>query len=424
MGLWQKMREAAGVVPKQEIANQLTGPMELEAALREMVGDARSGAGVVVTSTRAARLAAVGSCIRVLADDIAALPLILYREDQTGQKIKDKTNPLYSILKSRPNEWQTSFEFRQFMQRCKLLRGNGYAYKVTGFGGRIVELIPLHPNSVAPKQDSSTLEVTYEYTRKDGRRVILKQNEVLHLRGPSDDGLIGLNTVAHYRETIGDGIAMRDHGSRFFANGARPSATLEAEGKIGPEDKKAMREDFETLYSGIENSGRVAVLDQGVKYNQLSMSMEDAEYLDSRKFNRTEICGIFGVPPHKIGDLEKATFSNIEHQSLEYVNSSLMPHLVAWEQAIERDLISDPENFCKFNVDALLRGDFKSRQEGLAIQRRNGVINPNEWRDTEDMNRRADAGGEGYIIESNMQPDDGSFRGIKSKPEASNAPTE
>jgi HK97 family phage portal protein len=422
MGLLNKLGQLTGLVGRPRNENRLSGPLELEQAIRELVGDSRSSSGVVVNNTTAARLAAVGSCVRVLADDIAALPLVLYR--QTGDRREAaKDDPLYTLLKVRPNEWQTAFEFKQFQQRAMLLRGNGYALIVRGFGGRVQELIPLHPDRVVPKQDDRTLAVTYEYTRKDGRRVILEQKEVFHLRGPSIDGLVGLNTVTHYRETIGDGLALREHGSRFFANGARPSGTLEADGKIGPEDKKAMRSDFETLYSGVENTGRIAVLDQGVKYNAMSLTMEDAQYLDSRKFNRTEICGIFGVPPHKIGDLDRATFSNIEHQSLEYVNSSLMPHLVAWEQAAQRDLMGDPDLYCRFNTNALLRGDFKSRQEGLAIQRRNGVINPNEWRGLEEMNNRDDPGGNGYIIESNMQPDDGEFKGMARKSEASNAAT-
>jgi len=423
MGLFSKLGQLTGLGGRPRNENRITDPMELEKAIRELVGDSRSSSGVVVNNTTAARLAAVGSCVRVLQDDIAALPLVVYRK--TGDRREAaKDDPLYSLLKVRANEWQTAFEFKQFQQRAKLLRGNGYALIVRGFGSRIQELMPLHPDRVVPKQDDRTLAITYEYTRKDGRRVVLEQKEVFHLRGPSDDGVTGLNTVAHYRETIGDGLALREHGSRFFANGARPSGTLEAGGKIGPEDKKAMRSDFETLYSGVENTGRIAVLDQGVKYNPMSLTMEDAQYLDSRKFNRTEICGIFGVPPHKIGDLDRATFSNIEHQSLEYVNSSLMPHLVAWEQAAQRDLMGDPDLYCKFNTNALLRGDFKSRQEGLAIQRRNGVINPNEWRGLEEMNNRDDAGGDGYIIESNMQPDDGTFKGMNRKAEANNAATE
>ncbi|MFH1806837.1 MAG: phage portal protein [Pseudomonadota bacterium] len=420
MGLIETLKQRVGFGARPRNENRITEAVDLETAIRELVGSGRASSGVVVTPTTASRLAAVGSCIRVLQDDIAALPLVLYRQEGDRREAA-KDDPLYAVLKVRANEWQTAFEFKQYLQRSKLLRGNGYALIVRGFGGNIQELIPMHPDRVKPKQDDRTLAVTFEYTRPDGRRVVLEQSEVFHLRGPSDDGILGLSPIHHYRETIGDGLALREHGSRFFANGARPSGTLEVDGVMTPEAKKAMRSDFETLYSGVDKSGKVVVLDQGVKYNPMSLSMEDAQYLDSRKFNRAEICGIFGVPPHKIADLERATFSNIEHQSLEYVNSSLMPHLVAWEQAAQRDLMTDPDLYCRFNTNALLRGDFKSRQEGLAIQRRNGVINANEWRALEEMNNREDAGGAGYIIESNMQPDDGAFKGMARKSETNNA---
>ncbi|MCA1971310.1 MAG: phage portal protein [Caenispirillum sp.] len=388
--------------------NAITGPMDLEEAVRELNGGGgMSTAGIPVTVDAAQRLAAVAACVRVLSDDVAHLPLVLFRSTD-GRREPASDLPLYRLLKDRPNEWQTAFEFKQQLQRDKLFRGNGYAYKVRGYRGDVQELIRMHPDRTEPMQDATTLEVRYRYTRLDGRQVILNRSEVFHLRGPSDDGLKGLNPIRLHRETIGDGIALREHGSRFFSNGAKPGGVLQADGKVGPEAKKALREDFEELYRGVENSHRVAILDQGVKYQPMSITMEDAQYLDARKFNRSEICGIYGVPPHKIGDLERATFSNIEHQALEYVHASLLPHLVCWEQAIGRDLIEEEGLYAKFNVSALLRGDAKSRAEALQIQRRNGVISANEWRELEDMNPRTDDGGDGYIVESNMRPDDGS----------------
>lgn len=396
-----------------DIKAQITAPMDLEQALRELNGEGLSASGVAVTVDAAQRLAAVAACVRVLSDDVAQLPLVVFRRaDGTRRPAED--HPLYRLLKDRPNEWQTAFEFKQQMQRDKLFRGNAYAFKVRGYRGDVQELIRLHPDRVEPMQDAVTMEVSYRYTRPDGRQVIMKRAEVFHLRGPSDDGLKGLNPIRLHRETIGDGIALREHGSRFFSNGAKPLGVLQASGKV--DNKSAMREDFESLYRGTENAHKVAILDQGVEYKPVSISMEDAQYLEARKFNRSEVAGIYGVPPHKIGDLEKATFSNIEHQALEYVQASLMPHLVCWEQAIGRDLIDDGGLYAKFNVSALLRGDAKSRAEALQIMRRNGVIDANEWREMEDWNPRADGGG-GYIIESNMQPDDGTFIGTQKKPE-------
>lgn len=382
-----------------DIKAQITEVADLAEVLRAMAGGGVSISGATVSVGTAERFAAVAACVRVLSNTLAHLPLVLYRKDGNA-RAPDTSNQVFRLLHDRPNEWQTSFQWRKLSMRDILYRGTAYSLVVRGWGGAPSELIRLHPDRVKAKQDPATMVVTFEYTRPDGRRMELSRRDVLCIWADSDDGITGLNPIALHRETIGDGIALREHGSRFFSNGAKPLGVLQAVGKV--ENKAAMREDFETLYAG-ENVHRIAVLDQGVEYKPVSISMEDAQYLEARKFNRSEIAGIFGVPPHKIGDLEKATFSNIEHQALEFVVDSMTPHFVCWEQCIHRDLLdSDPSRYVKFNEKGLLRGDFKSRQEGLQIQRRNGIINANDWRAVEDYNPRADAGGNEYIVEGNM----------------------
>lgn len=392
----------------QNSANTITTSEELERAWGPLLqGGLLTDAGVHVSAQTAQRFAAVGSCVRVLSDDLAHLPLVLFKSEDGKRREPDRKHPLFRLLKDRPNEWMTSFDWRKIAQRDLLYRGVTYSLVTRDMRGRPIELIRLHPDRVTAKQDERTLDVTYEYTRLDGRRTTLTNREVFVVRHATDDGITPLSPVGLFRETIGDGVALRKHGSRFFSNGAKPLGLLETENTI-TEGREDLRRDFEALYAGPDNAHRVAILDQGIKYKPVSISMEDAQYLEARKFNRSEIAGIFGVPPHKIGDLDRATFSNIEHQALEYVTGSLMPWLVNWEQAIKRDLIGeDSSRFVKFNVGGLLRGDAKSRAEARQIQRRNGVISANDWRESEDMNPREDEGGDKYIIEQNMRYDDG-----------------
>lgn len=390
-------------------SNTITTSADLEKAWGHFLnGGMLTDSGVNIGVEAAQRFAAVGSCVRVLSDDVAHLPLVLFKADGEN-RVPDRKHPLYSLLKDRPNEWMTSFDWRKIKQRDLLFRGAAYSMVIRDLRDRPNELIRLHPDRVLPKQDDRTLKVTYEYTRPDGKRVTLQQKEIFVVRYATDDGVTPLSPVSLFRETIGDGVALRKHGSMFFSNGAKPLGVLETPGKFASkEDRQALREDFEALYAGPNSAHRVAILDQGLQYKAVSISMEDAQYLEARKFNRSEIAGIFGVPLHKIGDLERATFSNIEHQSIGYVTDSLTPWLVNWEQAIKRDLLNgDSDRFVKFNVNALLRGDTKSRAEARAIERRNGIISANEWRESEDLNPRTDAGGDKYIIEQNMRYDDG-----------------
>ena len=400
-------RVRAWLRPRNQ-TNTLTTSQDLEQALRTVFAGGVAKSGASVTPETAMRQATVYACIRVIADSIAHLPLVVYRRD--GEKrIPQREQRIYQLLHDRPNEWQTSFEWRELLARDIEMRGNGYSMIVRNFRGEPDELIRMHPDRTTPKQDQRTLAVTYSYARPDGRTIDLRQDQVFHVRGHGDNGLYGMDPIQYFRETIGDAISQQEHGSRFFSNGAKPLGFLEVpQGvKIGKESTDALRADFDAAYAGGDNAYKTAVLPGGITYKPVAISMENAQFIESRQFSRTEIAAIFRVPPHKVGDLSRATFSNIENQALEFVVDSLMPRLVRFEQAISRDLLSDPAMFAKFNVAALLRGDFKSRQEGLQIQRRNGVVSANEWRALEDFNPREDDGGNAYIIEANMAVDDG-----------------
>ena len=398
------------IAPAAPVLAQLTEGLTLEQLVERMGAALVSQSGVTVSTDSARRFAAVNACVRVLSDDIAMLPLGI--NDVSGDSTRPAYDlPLYRLLHDAPNEHMNAFQFRKILSSDMLYSGNGLALNVWGYGNRVVEMHRLHPRRTEMDQDPVTGEVTYRYTRSNGSQMLLRRRDVFHIWKDSDDGVRGLNPIALHRETIGDGLALREHGSRFFSNGAKPGGVLEmpAGGTLkGDTSSSDIRADFEELYSGPANAHRVALLPGGITYKAISISMEDAQFIEGRKYNRSEIAGIFGVPPHKIGDLDKATFSNIEHQALDYVISSLMPWLVCWEKAINQQLTPDPLRYqAKFNVSALLRGDAKSRAEALQIQRRNGVISANEWRMLEDMNRRTDPGGDVYIVEGNMQANDG-----------------
>lgn len=405
----RRSRHGARVEPTLDVRQQNT--LREYGTIEEALAAARAGvvsdSGVAVTPTAFQRLAAVAACLRVKSDDLKSLPLIVYRRDSRRRVPADDLR-VYSLLKDRPNEWQTSAEFRQLQERWRLTAGFAAALKVTNARGEPDELLPMDPARTEIRQDDRTLAVSFRYTRRDGRRVEMSRNEVFYVPYATLDGVRPLTPVEQFRETVGDGVAMRKHGSAFFANGAQPGVVLQSDQQIDADSKRAMREDWDERFGGDRKFG-TAVLDRGVKAAAISISMEDAQWIEARKLNRTEIAGLYGVPLHRIGDLDRATFSNIEHQSLEYVIYGLTPDLVTWEQAIQRDLLGGytQDLYAKFKVDALLRGDMKSRAETLQIKRRNGVLSANEWRELDDMNPRPDPAGDEYIVEQNMRPDDG-----------------
>ncbi|MEX2642140.1 MAG: phage portal protein [Acetobacterales bacterium] len=390
--------------------NSITTSEELANVVRQSLHGGTADSGVSVNVHNAQGLAAVAACVRVLSDAVAHLPLQVLRRD--GERRSPALDlPVYRVLALQPNGWQTSFQLRKLGMRDLLFRGNFYCLKVPAAGGGTQALLRLHPDRMRPVQDPRTMQVSYEYRRPDGGLVVLARDQVFHVWKDSDDGVVGLNPIQVYRDSIGDGLAQREHGSRFFSNAARPSAVLQAQAgtKISDEAVAALREDFERLYGGTGNAHRTATMPPGYEIKPISISMKDAQWLELRKTTAREIFGIFGVPPHKGGDLADATFSNVEHENLGFVVDGLTPWLVCLEQAVGRDLLGgDDELYAKFNVAALLRGDAKSRAEALQIQRRNGVISANEWRAKEDMDPRDDAGGEEYIVEGNMRVQDGS----------------
>ena len=293
-----------------------------------------------------------------------------------------------------------------------LLWGNAYAQVIRNGKGAVIALYPLMPDRMTVDRDKNG-HLYSKYTKSgddaptmETRSVILDPSEVLHVPGLGFDGLVGYSPIAMAKNAIGLAIAAEEYGSKFYANGAAPSGVLEHPGTL--KDPARVRDSWNSTFGGSSNSHKVAVLEEGMKYTPISISPNEAQFLETRKFQINEIARIFRVPPHMVGDLEKSSFSNIEQQSLEFVKYTLDPWVVRWEQALYRTLLSEEEKktlFFKFNVEGLLRGDYASRMNGYATARQNGWMSANDIRELEDLDRiPAELGGDLYLVNGNMLP--------------------
>jgi HK97 family phage portal protein len=368
--------------------------------------------GKAVTERTAMQMTAVYSCVRILSEAVAGLPLHVYRYNESGGKEKAVEHPLYLLLHDEPNPEMTSFIFRETLMTHLLLWGNAFAQIIRNGKGEVVALYPLMPNKMTVDRDENG-HLYYRYNRSSDEAlqggdstVILQPRDVLHIAGLGFDGLVGYSPIAMAKNAIGLAIATEEYGAKFFANGAAPSGVLEHPGTI--KDPSKVREAWQSQFGGSSNSGKVAVLEEGMKYTPISISPEQAQFLETRKFQINEIARIFRVPPHMVGDLEKSSFSNIEQQSLEFVKYTLDPWVVRWEQAISRALFTADEKkryFVKFNLEGLLRGDYQSRMQGYATARQNGWMSANDIRELENLDLIPEEdGGDLYLVNGNMVP--------------------
>ena len=369
----------------------------------------KSISGKNVDDFTAMQNSAVYACVKVIAESIASLPLHVY-EYKNGGKEKAVDHPLYFLLHDAPNDEMTSFTFRETMIAHLLLRGNSYSQILRNNAVKVIGLYPLIPSKMTVERDDSG-EIQYRYRRyseenpnfKDNGEFILKRADILHIAGLGFDGLIGYSPIAMAKNAIGLSIACEEFGNNFFANGARPSGILKTPTLI--KDPQKLQESWQSMYGGA-NAGKVAVLEQGMEYQQISMPPEDAQFLQTRKFQIAEIARIFRVPLHLLNELDHATFSNIEQQNLEYVIYTLTPYIARIEQAMNKALFLPSERgkyFVKFNLSGLLRGDYASRVSGYCSLIQNGVMSINDVRELEDMNKiPSELGGDLHIVNGNF----------------------
>jgi len=346
----------------------------------------RSMAGMQVTPDSAMRVSAVYACVRELSQSFAVLPVEFYRQ-QGRKRVKVTNHPLYKLLRKRPNRWQNAYEWREMLQGHIALRGNAYNYVSANSRGEIKELIPLHPDRVkiAIKSDG---DYGYEYTERGGQKTTYAREEIWHIKGLAPDIYRGYNPIELARDSVGTALAAQEYGARFFANDAKPTGGwIEHPGSFKtPEAKKQFRDSWQQMQSGF-NRGKTAILEGGMKYHDIGISNVDAQFLETKKFGIEDIARMFGVPPHRIGHLERSTNNNIEHQGLEYVTYTMMPIAERWEASIEAELLFDDDEIeIEFNFSRLLRGDSKSRGSYYKDGILTGWMTRNEAREMENLN--------------------------------------
>ena len=371
----------------------------------------RTTSGKPVNERTAMQTTAVYACVRILAEAVASLPLHVYEYQDDGGKKLVHDHPLYYLLHDEPNSEMTSFVFRETLMSHLLIWGNAYAQIIRDGAGRVLGLYPLLPDKMDVQRDDKG-NIYYVYSRnsdenpmfKEYGNIRLKAEDVLHIPGLGFDGLIGYSPIAMAKNAVGMTLACEEYGASFFANGANPGGVLEHPGVL--KDPSKVRESWNSVYRGVNNAHKIAVLEEGMKYQQIGIPPEEAQFLETRKFQINEIARLYRIPPHMVGDLDKSSFSNIEQQSLEFVKYTLDPWVIRWEQSLQRSLLLPGEKgkyFIKLNVDGLLRGDYQSRMNGYAVGRQNGWFSANDIREMENMNPIPDEeGGNLYLINGAM----------------------
>lgn len=371
----------------------------------------RTTSGKPVNERTAMQTTAVYACVRILAEAVASLPLHVYEYQDDGGKKLVHDHPLYYLLHDEPNPEMTSFVFRETLMSHLLIWGNAYAQIIRDGAGRVLGLYPLLPDKMDVQRDDKG-NIYYVYSRnsdenpmfKEYGNIKLKAEDVLHIPGLGFDGLIGYSPIAMAKNAVGMTLACEEYGASFFANGANPGGVLEHPGVL--KDPSKVRKSWNSVYRGVSNAHKIAVLEEGMKYQQIGIPPEEAQFLETRKFQINEIARLYRIPPHMVGDLDKSSFSNIEQQSLEFVKYTLDPWVIRWEQSLQRSLLLPGEKgkyFIKLNVDGLLRGDYQSRMNGYAVGRQNGWFSANDIREMENMNPIPDEeGGNLYLINGAM----------------------
>lgn len=379
-----------------------------------------SSSGKQIDATNALEIDTVLACVRVLAESVASLPLDLYiRNEAQSTVAKAKEEELFWILKERPNDEMTSYELRLWMMVDCILRGNGYA-QVIRSGRGVLELWPLKASKVKPKRTKSG-KLVYEYPMENGKDIALEADEVLHIKAFSYGGLIGLSLIELQKDLLGAAKSSEDYAAEFFANGSAPSGLLSIPEELSDKAYERLQREWQDAYTGEGNRHKAPILEGGAKFEPTMLNHEETQLLETRKFSRSGIAGVLRVPAHMINDLEKATFSNIEHQDLGFLKHSLRPWLTNWEQRLKLTLIDKSQretHYFKHNTNDLLRGDSKARSEAYSSLVQNGVYSPNDVRRKEEENPYD--GGDEYLINGTLRPVKMAGREYEMTPEEKN----
>ncbi len=395
MIFFNKIMERCGYVPKASI--------DTEVGWHPLSMSRRTRSGKLVSPETAMRVSAVYACVKILAETIATLPLVVYERTGDGGKRKATEHWLYGLLHDEPNEAQTAFEFKEMMEGHLALRGNAYAEIEGQFAGRATQLIPLHPDRVRVEKTKAGV-IRYEVSDiRAGSRRIVERNNMLHIKGLSSDGIKGLSPIQQAAEAVGLSMAAEEFGAAFFGSGASAGNVLEHPGKLSDKARNNMRDSLREQHVGTANAFKTLILEENMKWQQLGIKPNEGQFIETRKFQVSDIARIFRIPPHLIGDLEKSTFNNIEQQSLEFVIYTMLPWFARWEQAITRALLVQERDkyFVEFMVDGLLRGNIKDRYIAYTRGIQWGFISRNEVREKENLERKE--GLDDFLIPMNMR---------------------
>lgn len=375
--------------------------------IRMFMGGRPTNAGALVNEHTALRLSTLLACIRVRTESFGCLPCSVYRRKKSGPgRDEAYDHPVHDILHTVPNERMTALTWRETMNTNLDANGNCYSLIEWNRRGQVISLYPVPWYLIEPTVNKETEKVEYLLNDR-GKIETLPTEKVYHVPGFGFDGLKGWSIIQMARETIGLGLSVNEFIERFYGQGMNFGIVLETD-KIFKEndDVEFVRKQFEDRYSGLQNSHRPMILHGGLKVNRIPISFTDAQTIEIMKLTDMQICGLLRVPPHMVAHLDKATFSNIEHQGIEYVIYSMLPVITRHEAAMNMKLFTKAEReagyYVKFNIDALLRGDSKARAEALAIKRQNGIINADQWRELDDDNPIGGLAGEAYLVNGNM----------------------
>lgn len=425
IGLEPAASAAVGPRASSSAVTEITinSPEELEQALRQGF---LSDSGQAVTEQTAMKVATVFACLRIRTGAIANTPLGIKRRVDERTRADATEHPVWALMNRRPNKWQTPSAFKRMLEGHLLLRGHAYAAITKGVGGNILSLIPLHPDRVEKRQlaDGS---LQFVWTTKDGGREVFAQDEMFHLLGMTLDGVNGVSVLTYARDAIGLSLSMEHHGSSVFKNGANVSGALKlpAGKTLGSKEKADdLRNQFDDFRAGGAREGKVIVLEDGLSFERMALTSEDAQWLAGREFSRTDVCMFFGVPPHLVGITAGNTQlgSSIDSQTQSFVTFNLEDSFVTWEESVGLQLldwVTHPDLYARFNRNAMVRGDIKTRWGAYVQGMQWGVLSPNDVLAKEDENPRP--GGDIYYPPPNMTAKDGSGNGSENDNENENA---
>jgi HK97 family phage portal protein len=383
---------------------------DLDKDMDLLITGRQTATGVNVTANTAMNCVPYFAGVRLIAETVGQLPLKEYRRLQPRGKEPATDQVLYRLLHDEPNPEMDAISFKESLQGHAVPWGNAFAEIQWDMEAGIpVALWPLNVSKMKVGRDTQTKKLIYAYTLPDGMTVILPAYRVWHMPGFGFDGIIGYDTIYLAREAIGMALALEEFGARFFGNGSNPGGVLEHPNRLTPAAQENLRKSWNEMHTGLSNQHRIAILEEGMKYHQVGIPPENAQFLESRKFQLNEIARLLHIPPHMLADLDRATFSNIEHQGIEFVTYTMMPWFVRWEQTCNRKLLLPGERqtyFCEFLTNALLRGDSAARASYMRERFYIGSMSPNDMREYENENPIDDPAADKYYIQANMLPID------------------